>query len=146
GVLSVVRLIQALAAEGCAGTALVVAARFAAPAAPHPFDVAAGALPRLVHAATAEGALRSVRLVDPGSADPGAQAARIVAELAVTDDDPVVAYRSQVRAVPRYDPVQPPESVGTAFTEGGLYLVTGGLGGLGRLLSEFLSGFPAVRL
>ena len=59
-------------------------------------------------------------------------AARLLAEIMADPRDDVVAYRGAVRWVRSFEPIN---TVGydedTLFREGGVYLITGGLGGIG---------------
>lgn len=65
---------------------------------------------------------------------------QILSELAEPIKDPMVAYRGNRRWLPTYEPVQlakqqdPPR-----LKQGGVYLITGGLGGLGLVLAENLA-------
>jgi len=63
-----------------------------------------------------------------------------IAELAEPIESPIVAYRGNRRWLPTYEPVllakqlDPPR-----LTQGGVYVITGGLGGLGLVLAEHLA-------
>jgi len=54
--------------------------------------------------------------------------------------DPLVAYRGGERLVQIYEPQPLPEVVSAhlPFRQGGVYLITGGLGGVGPVLAEYL--------
>lgn len=87
------------------------------------------------------------RQVDLGGqlvADPDRAADRLLAELG-HDDGPVIAHRGNYRWSPRF------ESVSTAatpppFRPGGVYLITGGLGNIGRCLARRLVEQGAAKL
>lgn len=66
-------------------------------------------------------------------------AARILHELSV-DGDPEVAYRANDRLVPRLEKadLRRDALVAPPFKRGGLYLISGGLGGVGAILAEHL--------
>ncbi len=89
------------------------------------------------------------RLIDVTSpaADDGSPAERLIAELAGRDQAERVAYRGCHRWVSTLEPV------GNAMPEGpsrlreeGVYLITGGLGGLGLVLAEHLARTRRARL
>ncbi|MEV0144429.1 MULTISPECIES: SDR family NAD(P)-dependent oxidoreductase [unclassified Nonomuraea] len=81
----------------------------------------------------------TTRLVDL-PAEPGARdLTALVAELARPQTDRTVALRRGRRWVPGYDPLPaPPVEERAALREGGVYLVTGGLGGIALGLAEHL--------
>ena len=64
-------------------------------------------------------------------------AASLVAEM-FAGNEPVVAYRAGQRFIPDYEPVSLPEPAATSLKQGGAYLITGGLGGIGFVLAEHL--------
>ncbi|QTA91519.1 type I polyketide synthase [Desulfonema magnum] len=68
-------------------------------------------------------------------------AGHLLAELATTSPDPVVAYRGDYRWVQTFEPVRlEPRAQGTApLREKGVYMITGGLGGVGSELAEYLA-------
>ncbi|CAH8709848.1 type I polyketide synthase [Paenibacillus thiaminolyticus] len=68
-------------------------------------------------------------------------AERIAAELSVPASDRLIAYRGLYRWVQQYKPLalrqaDPPAA---PFRERGIYLITGGLGGIGMLTAEYLA-------
>ncbi len=67
-------------------------------------------------------------------------AERIIAELTTTTE-PTVAYRGLVRYVLQYRPLRIPKPTGELprLRQGGTYLITGGLGGIGMILAEYLA-------
>jgi len=70
---------------------------------------------------------------------------RLLAEFDADTADPVVAYRGAHRWVPSFEPLQldVDERVPARLRRGGVYLITGGLGGIGLELAECL--FRACR-
>ncbi|MCP4660903.1 MAG: SDR family NAD(P)-dependent oxidoreductase, partial [bacterium] len=66
----------------------------------------------------------------------------ILAELAAGSPDPVVALRGQHRWVPSFDKARLPAAgrlrEAARLREAGVYLITGGLGGIGLALAEYL--------
>ncbi|MFL6234245.1 MAG: SDR family NAD(P)-dependent oxidoreductase [Thermoanaerobaculia bacterium] len=85
--------------------------------------------------------------VDPGG-DPEDLAELLIAEAAVPAADPVIALRSGERWVERLSPVPlgPADSRRLPWRERGVYLITGGLGGLGLVLAEELARSFRARL
>ncbi len=65
---------------------------------------------------------------------------RLLAELKAPAGEPEVAYRENQRLVPRFEPVdfeaRPPQSL--PFKKRGVYVITGGLGGLGVIVARYL--------
>ncbi|MCP4653959.1 MAG: SDR family NAD(P)-dependent oxidoreductase, partial [bacterium] len=82
--------------------------------------------------------------VDPHAEDPGG---RLLAELlAASAAELEVAWRRGRRFVRSFEPVrlESPDEASTALRQGGVYLITGGLGGVGLELAEDLArGFQA---
>ena len=68
------------------------------------------------------------------------QATRICDELCICDHDIEVAYRDKLRLVPSLEEVEFDRRIkqGSLLKTGGMYLITGGLGGIGFELSRFL--------
>jgi non-ribosomal peptide synthase protein (TIGR01720 family) len=66
---------------------------------------------------------------------------QLVAELATPIQESVVAYRDYDRWVPSYEAVRLPPAPDAQFRlrQGGVYLITGGLGGIGLVLAEYLA-------
>lgn len=68
----------------------------------------------------------------------------IAASAAVAEDQ--VAYRAGVRYHARLVPAAPPETTGADAIEPGTYLVTGGLGGVGLRVAQWLANRGATRI
>lgn len=88
------------------------------------------------------------RVVDPGDLPP-AEAARVVLqELAGAESAPLVAFADGRRWVEEYAPLPLPAAAGPfpALRADGVYLITGGLGGVGLALAGFLARQGPVRL
>ena len=73
---------------------------------------------------------------------------QLVAELAVDTSDPVVAYRGKHRWVQTFEAVPLDERAEKSIRlrERGVYLITGGLGGIGLTLAEHLAATAQARL
>ncbi|HEX6498629.1 MAG TPA: SDR family NAD(P)-dependent oxidoreductase [Micromonosporaceae bacterium] len=80
----------------------------------------------------------TTRLVD---VEPDTSAADVVAELCRPRTDPAVAIRRSRRWVCGYEPITPAplDEARTVLREGGVYLITGGLGGIGLAMAEHLA-------
>ena len=67
--------------------------------------------------------------------------ARLIAEATVASDDAVIAYRGNRRWTQTFTPLRLPELKKTSrrLREGGVYIVTGGLGGIGLEIAEYLA-------
>jgi NAD(P)-dependent dehydrogenase (short-subunit alcohol dehydrogenase family) len=94
---------------------------------------------------------RSLDLVAPGPTGWDEEnVAQILAELASGSDDRVVAYRRGKRWVQSFDPFRlaPAAERPRRLRDGGVYLITGGLGGVGLEVAEALarSGRPKLVL
>ncbi|NHD15970.1 MULTISPECIES: type I polyketide synthase [unclassified Actinopolyspora] len=77
---------------------------------------------------------------------PGAGVSRLLDELGADTDDDQVAYRDGQRLVPRLVPDAPPSGSEALVRGDGTYLITGGLGGLGRAIARWLVERGARRL
>jgi acyl-CoA synthetase (AMP-forming)/AMP-acid ligase II/NADP-dependent 3-hydroxy acid dehydrogenase YdfG/acyl carrier protein len=80
------------------------------------------------------------RHVDLHENDPSAAASLIVDEMCVLQDDREVAYRHGQRLIAGLEKVafQPEARREPLFKRNGTYLITGGAGGIGELIAEFL--------
>lgn len=87
----------------------------------------------------------SCRLIDLGSLPGSACVERLVAE-AGTGDGGLVAYRGPHRWVQHFEPVRRPAPAVAPWREEGVYLITGGLGGIGLALAGHLARTLRVRL
>jgi len=82
------------------------------------------------------------RNIDLGdSKSPGKQVEHLLGELSVPQAGSIVAYRGKHRWIQIFEPMKLNDSVGTRprLREGGVYLITGGLGGVGMVLADFLA-------
>ena len=85
------------------------------------------------------------RLIDVVVPEPGGwqpqQIERLLQEIASPSSDSVIAYRKNRRWVQILDPVRlaKPGRTPSCLQDGGVYLITGGLGGIGLVLAEFLA-------
>src|SRR6266566_2898448 len=93
---------------------------------------------------------RSVDLVmdEPAVSSQHAVLDHLLAECTVASTDPVVAYREARRWIQTYQPVrlEAPSAHTTALRQQGVYLITGGLGGVGLVLAEHLAQTVQARL
>ncbi|PCK01491.1 MAG: hypothetical protein COA42_23000, partial [Alteromonadaceae bacterium] len=71
---------------------------------------------------------------------------QVLAECGIALKDNLVAYRGKQRSVRAYDAIQLPPSKGEALRQNGVYLVTGGLGGLGLSLASYLAKAVQAKL
>jgi amino acid adenylation domain-containing protein len=78
--------------------------------------------------------------------DPAALAPRIVAELAIDAGEPTVALRGSHRWVETFERVRLAGEGASRLREGGVYWITGGLGGLGLAVAEHLARTVGARL
>ncbi|WP_328912404.1 MULTISPECIES: SDR family NAD(P)-dependent oxidoreductase [unclassified Streptomyces] len=108
-------------------------------------DLGVCAVPALVRTAAAEQPGRLVRQADL-PADAAAWREALRAELADRSTRGVVAVRDGARLRPVLRPVELPEPDRAPVTAGGLYLVTGGLGGLAHDLAGYLLAGYGLRL
>ncbi|MFD3617923.1 SDR family NAD(P)-dependent oxidoreductase [Streptomyces sp. NPDC058676] len=67
-------------------------------------------------------------------------------QLRHADDERLMALRGEGRLVPRLTRTRPDDAGHGGITPDGVYLITGGLGGLGRVVAERLAGRGARRL
>lgn len=92
---------------------------------------------------------RSIDLdVFPGTAWLPTAAAQVIAECTAPPSDLVVAYRDNRRWVQRYEAVRLVEKPADLplFRQQGVYLITGGLGGIGLALAEHLARTVQARV
>jgi len=74
---------------------------------------------------------------------------QLLAELTAQSPDSVIAYRGLHRWVQTFEPVRlnaTPEGTPKLLKEGGIYLITGGLGGIGLALAEYLAQTVQAKL
>ncbi|MCW2248520.1 amino acid adenylation domain-containing protein [Azospirillum fermentarium] len=90
----------------------------------------------------------TVRCLDIPGGHAGGLADALLADLLAGAPDPLVAYRGNRRFVPGFEAVtlDPPPAAATGWREGGVYLITGGLGRVGLMLARFLAGTVRARL
>ncbi len=80
---------------------------------------------------------------------PSAVAELLAAECAAATDELVVAYRESARYVQQYTPIRleaPAASARPPLRQRGVYLITGGFGGVGLLLAEHMARTAQARL
>lgn len=93
------------------------------------------------------------RCIDVVLPQPGWQKDRLIrqlsGEIAKDSPDTVIAYRNGRRWVQTFEPVQWDEEetkAGTILRKKGVYLVTGGLGSIGRILAKYLARTVQARV
>ncbi|MEW6234622.1 MAG: amino acid adenylation domain-containing protein [Candidatus Omnitrophota bacterium] len=92
---------------------------------------------------------RSVDMLLPSSGDWREKelADRIAAEIISNSNDRIAAYRNHHRWIASYEPVHLPAVEGkTRLRHEGVYLITGGLGGLGLAIAEHLATTQQAKL
>jgi NAD(P)-dependent dehydrogenase (short-subunit alcohol dehydrogenase family)/acyl carrier protein len=84
---------------------------------------------------------RSIDIVFPANGKEDTLIGQLLAELTSKLTDLVVAYRGKHRWVQTFEPIQLNETANKAprLREGGVYLITGGLGGMGLVFAEYLA-------
>jgi phthiocerol/phenolphthiocerol synthesis type-I polyketide synthase E len=73
-------------------------------------------------------------------------AKQILAELQTDSSTSMVAYRGPYRWIPFFEPAQYPSIVKNRLKPGGVYLITGGLGGIGLTVAEYLARTQQAKL
>ncbi|MBB5158482.1 SDR family NAD(P)-dependent oxidoreductase [Saccharopolyspora phatthalungensis] len=109
-------------------------------------DVPKSALPGLVRTAVAEGTVPLLRQVDLPAENPERWAGIVRSELAAAPDADVVAHRAGIRLVPRLRPVPLDLDGAPDLVQGGVYAITGGLGGIAYQIAEYLLATYQARL
>ncbi|HEX8557860.1 MAG TPA: SDR family oxidoreductase [Pyrinomonadaceae bacterium] len=89
-----------------------------------------------------------VRLPPAGGEPRARLVSQLVAELTAEAADAVTAYRGRHRWVQTFEPVAPapPAQAGTRLRERGVYMITGGLSGVGLVLAGYLAKAAKARL
>jgi natural product biosynthesis luciferase-like monooxygenase protein len=91
--------------------------------------------------------LIDVRLPSSGTTQEGRLVDQLLAELQAASTDGGVAYRGAHRWVQAHEPLRlPPVPGARPLREGGVYLITGGLGGIGLSLAEHLARSARAKL
>ncbi|HLP48534.1 MAG TPA: condensation domain-containing protein [Candidatus Kapabacteria bacterium] len=87
-------------------------------------------------------------LPKPDSAEERKVIQSLIREMEFGSEDKIIAYRHDFRLVQAYEPVILPEpgQIVPFLKEGGVYLITGGLGGIGLVLAGFLAEHYHARL
>lgn len=86
--------------------------------------------------------------VAPTAAQVEQWAARLLVDLSAPVQERILAYRGQHRWLPTFEPtaLRAPAGVPERLRSGGVYLITGGLAGLGTPLAEYLAQSVQARL
>ncbi|MCC6557952.1 MAG: amino acid adenylation domain-containing protein, partial [Polyangiaceae bacterium] len=128
---------------------LVVASTRAQPALPDdPIDPHKAPLLGLLRTIPQEMPWIDARHVDLGAGAPDDDAPRLLRELDAAPRDREVAYRGDRRLIPRLERVDLTRGAVDAppLETGGVYLITGGLGGIGRRVARYLLERHRARL
>lgn len=72
----------------------------------------------------------------------------LINDLTVNSTDPIIAYRGQYRWIPGFDPIEIEKCQGIPYRlkKNGTYLITGGLGGIGLKITEYLATTVQAKL
>ncbi|MEH2296107.1 SDR family oxidoreductase [Nostoc sp.] len=91
---------------------------------------------------------RSIDVVVPVESGQEELIQTLIAELTTSKSDQIIAYRGRNRWVQDFEPVQLHETVteNLSLRKQGVYLITGGLGGVGLLLAEYLAQTVQAKL
>ncbi|SDY87557.1 SDR family NAD(P)-dependent oxidoreductase [Nitrosomonas sp. Nm33] len=73
-------------------------------------------------------------------------AQQIFAESQLDNETDVVAFRGPHRWIQRFETLQPRATVANRLKPGGVYLITGGLGGIGLTIAEYLARTQQAKL
>ncbi|WP_244211392.1 KR domain-containing protein, partial [Amycolatopsis kentuckyensis] len=141
---AVSRTLAAAAGDGSRAVRVLVATRAGQAAgdrSPRPAQAAVAVLPVV---ANQEHLNLDAGTVDLDSTHGPAEAAAVLAAELRSPGTPLVAYRGDRRLVPGYRPAAP--AAPPVIREGGSYLITGGLGGVGLTVAEHLATRGARRL
>src|SRR5690606_16932713 len=89
---------------------------------------------------------RSIDLPSGGTTE--AQIRTVIGEMLSSTSESVVAFRGTTRWVPAYEPLEITDVAKreTLLRSRGVYLITGGLGGIGRTLATFLARSVQAKL
>jgi len=89
---------------------------------------------------------RSIDVVLTDRSPTSAFVARLVAELTTTTADDLIAYRGRYRWAQTYEPIRLNADRVPQLRQGGVYLITGGLGAIGLTLAEYLAKTVRAKL
>nr|MDQ2694221.1 SDR family NAD(P)-dependent oxidoreductase [Pseudomonadota bacterium] len=144
GAYSLLHLVQALR-DAAPARLLVVSSRSQCLAAGDPLAAGRAALPALVRTIAQESPGLNCRHLDLPEIQTAGDAAAahadlLLQELGTRADEPEVAWRDGERWVARLAKAEfsPEAAAPLPFADGGLYLITGGLGGIGREIAAYL--------
>ncbi|MBC1236337.1 MULTISPECIES: type I polyketide synthase [Nostoc] len=89
-----------------------------------------------------------VILPSPGSRQEEKLVEKLLTELSTVNSEKVIAYRGMNRWVQSFEPVRFEQTqIGTPrLRQGGVYLITGGLGGIGLVMAEYLAQTVQAKL
>jgi amino acid adenylation domain-containing protein len=145
GYYSVVALVQALAAAGIPDAQLNVLSAGGQAAGAAPSNPLAAAIAGVMRVVAVEHPEWSCRLIDLEGGG-GLPEALLLDELRASVDTPVVALRGSKRLTQTYAPANSGFVPAPVLRRNGVYLITGGLGGVGLALAEHLATNYGARL
>ncbi|MEP0859277.1 SDR family NAD(P)-dependent oxidoreductase [Trichocoleus sp. DQ-U1] len=90
----------------------------------------------------------SCRQVDVAISESGTNnlVEQLIAELGADSKDSMIAYRGNHRWVQTFEPVPLEKASQTRLRQGGVYLITGGMGGMGLVFAEYLAKTVQAKL
>jgi NAD(P)-dependent dehydrogenase (short-subunit alcohol dehydrogenase family)/acyl carrier protein len=89
---------------------------------------------------------RCIDVVMPESGAEDKLIGQLIAEITAKSSDAVVAYRGSYRWLPTFEPVRLEATAQTRLRQGGVYLITGGTGGIGLAIAEYLAETVQAKL
>ncbi|MER5766600.1 SDR family NAD(P)-dependent oxidoreductase [Streptomyces sp. NPDC001985] len=149
GAISVLWCLQSLVAAGAAGTRLLVVTSGAHRVREDDrVDWCKGAIAGVVRTAAEEECLRAVGQLDLSGDSVSDAAAAVARELGLPATETIVAERDGARVAPRLREVPEPDGLAATGTirSRGVYLLVGGLGGIGFEVARYLLSAHQARL
>jgi polyketide synthase 12 len=144
---SLLLLAQALAGATSGAPVELIAASAGGMAVGHePHEPARAMLATLCQCIGAEQENLRCRYVDLPATDADAGCAELLAELALEPGPGAVARRTGARLVRSFEPIRLEPPTSTPWRDRGVYLITGGTGGLGLVLARHLAQTARARL
>ncbi|WP_437627949.1 SDR family NAD(P)-dependent oxidoreductase [Sorangium sp. So ce1151] len=142
GLHTVLPLTQALLARGPAGRITLLHAHLDRDGRPAAWDAAFGGFARSVRLESPRAVYKSIGLPD----DLASAADLLLAELTEAPEDVEVRYSAGKRQVRRLREIELPGDAGQPLRQGGVHLITGGMGGIGWRFAEHLVDRARARL
>ncbi|MCU0286299.1 MAG: amino acid adenylation domain-containing protein, partial [Acidobacteria bacterium] len=163
GFYSLIYLAQAVGKQGITGemTVTVISGQMQAVTADETGNPLQATLLGACHVISKEYPNIFVRSIDVGLPKPGGREEQKLLDLLLREWDinkekkekgesiePIVAYRNNIRWLPSFNPVDlnSPQDISQRLRKKGVYLITGGMGGIGMVLAEYLAQKVQARL